>query len=300
MTTTPESLAFNDPAALPSLGRLEIVAKQLVEGFMVGQHRSPYKGASVEFVEHRQYYPGDEIRHIDWRAYGKTGKYYIKEFEEETNQRTYLLLDSSGSMAYGQSTLSKFAYARYLIAALVYLLHKQRDAAGLISFDTSVRLRREPSANASLFEQLMEELEPLKPGGETSLSGVLRELLPTFKRRSRIILLSDGFDSLPELCSLLQQLKHQRHEVMLLQIVAPEEEEFPFSKPARFQSLESADDRKLIDPLQLRQHYLKQYQAFVDELFQFCRNNQISYGRFLTNEPFAAAMHAFLAEYNRK
>ncbi|MAT16286.1 MAG: DUF58 domain-containing protein [Planctomyces sp.] len=298
MSNTPEELAFRDPAALASFGRLEWVARQLVEGFMVGQHRSPYKGASVEFVEHRQYYPGDEIRHIDWRAYGKTGKYYIKEFEEETNLRTYLLLDSSGSMGYGESSLSKFQYARFLVAGLVYLLHRQRDAAGLICFDNDVRVRREPSATATVFEQLMHDLESLEPGGETSLASVLEKLLPTFKRRSRIVLISDCFDDLAELCSLLQQLRHQRHEVLLLQIIAPEEVEFPFNKPTRFQSLELAGDRKLVDPIQLRQHYLKQFEAFMGELSKFCRNHHISCHRFLTNEPFAGALQAFLREYN--
>ncbi|MCA9042262.1 MAG: DUF58 domain-containing protein, partial [Planctomycetaceae bacterium] len=245
-------------------------------------------------------YPGDEIRHIDWRAYGKTGKYYVKEFEEETNLRSYLLLDCSGSMAYSQSSLSKFTYARCLIAAFVYLLHKQRDAAGLIGLDDKIVLRREPSATATVFEQLMEDLEGLAPGGETSLASVLNGLLPTFKRRSRIVLLSDCFDSLPELCSQLQQLRHQRHEVLLLQIIAPEEEEFPFSKPTRFQSLELTSDRKLVDPLQLRQHYLREFQNFVDELARFCRNNDITYARFKTDEPFVGAMQAFLAEYNRR
>ncbi|QDU79325.1 hypothetical protein Pla110_10330 [Polystyrenella longa] len=300
MSAPAEPLAFQDPSALASLGRLEVIARQLVEGFMVGQHRSPYKGASVEFVEHRQYYPGDEIRHIDWRAYGKTGKYYVKEFEEETNLRTYLLLDCSGSMGYSQNSLSKFSYARCLVAGLVYLLQKQRDAAGLIGFDDKIRLRREPSATAKVFEQLMHDLESLEPGGETSLAQVLTGLLPTFKRRSRIVLLSDCFDSLPDLCKLMQQLRHQRHEVMLLQIIAPEEEDFPFSKPTRFQSLEQTTDRKLVDPLQLRQHYLKQFESFIAELSQFCQNNDITYTRFTTKDPFAGALQAFLSEYNRR
>src|SRR5690606_33683550 len=147
-----------DPTALARFGRLEVVAKLVVEGYMIGQHKSPFKGTSVEFVEHRQYYPGDEVRHIDWRAYGKTGKYYIKEFEDETNLRCYLLVDGSGSMGFKASTLSKFDYARQLAAALGYLLIGQRDSVGLITFDTRVRDRVEPSSKPQTFARLIDVL----------------------------------------------------------------------------------------------------------------------------------------------
>src|SRR5262245_30964252 len=135
--TTQNEASLSDPTALAKFGKLEVVARLVVEGMMIGQHKSPFKGSSVEFVEHRQYYPGDEIRHIDWRAYGKTGKYYIKEFEDETNLRCYLLVDASASMGYAASTLSKFDYARCLAASLAWLLHTQRDASGLVTFDTA-------------------------------------------------------------------------------------------------------------------------------------------------------------------
>ena len=148
-----DAVPIDDPTALAKFGRLEVVAKLLVEGCVIGQHKSPFKGASVEFVEHRKYYPGDEIRHIDWRAYGKTGRYYIKEFEDETNLRCYLFVDCSGSMAYGDSTLSKFDYARQLTAALGYLLLSQQDGVGLVAFDTKVRERFEPGTNPQKFQQ---------------------------------------------------------------------------------------------------------------------------------------------------
>ena len=146
---------LQDPSALVAFGRLEIVARHVVEGYMMGQHESPFKGSSIEFVEHRQYYPGDEIRHIDWRAYGKTGKYYIKEFEDETNLRCHLVLDASGSMKYGDSTISKFEYARLLTASLGYLLLNQRDAAGLVTFDTKIRERIQPSASRKVFRHVI-------------------------------------------------------------------------------------------------------------------------------------------------
>ena len=144
----------------------------------MGQHKSPFKGASVEFTEHRQYYPGDEIRHIDWRAFGKTGKYYVKEYEDETNLRCYLLIDGSGSMTYSGSTLSKFDYARQLAAALGYLLLSQRDAVGLAAFDTQVRARFDASTNPQHFQRIASMLENWQPGRETSLAGVIEELAP--------------------------------------------------------------------------------------------------------------------------
>ncbi|MCA9070898.1 MAG: DUF58 domain-containing protein, partial [Planctomycetaceae bacterium] len=176
-----------DPTALAKFGKLDVVAKLVVEGFMMGQHKSPFKGSSIEFVEHRQYYPGDEIRHIDWRAYGKTGKYYIKEFEDETNLRCYLLVDASGSMGFGESTLTKFDYARYLAASLGYLLLGQRDATGLITFDNKIRDRFDPSANAQNFQRITDLLERRKPGRETSLAHVFERILPMIKRRSWLV-----------------------------------------------------------------------------------------------------------------
>ena len=157
-------IPLNDPTALAKFGKLEVVARLVVEGYMVGQHKSPFKGTSVEFTEHRQYCPGDEIRHIDWRAFGKTGKYYIKEFEDETNLRCYLLVDGSGSMSYGDSTISKFEYGRHLAAALGYLLLSQRDAVGVITFDTQPRNHIEPSANAQTFQRVTSALKDYEPG----------------------------------------------------------------------------------------------------------------------------------------
>src|SRR6478752_1998438 len=153
------SKTLSDPTALAKIGGLEVVARQLVEGYMIGQHKSPFKGSSVEFVEHRQYYPGDEIKHIDWRAFGKTGHYYVKEYEEETNLRSYLIVDCSGSMAYHGATISKFQYARQLAAALAYLLLAQRDACGLITFDSKIVDRHEPSSNRQSFQQIINLLE---------------------------------------------------------------------------------------------------------------------------------------------
>lgn len=297
MAAIPVSLT--DPTALAKFGRLEIVAKLLVEGSIIGQHKSPFKGTSIEFVEHRQYYAGDEIRHIDWRAYGKTGKYYIKEFEDETNLRCYLLVDCSGSMGYTGKTLSKFEYGRQLAAALGYLLLAQRDAVGLIAFDTQVRQRIEPGTSPRSFQLLTSSLEQCAPGGETSLADVVEQSLSTVKRRSLIVLISDCFEKVDALMAAFKRFRHARHEVMLLQVVAPEEEEFPFHHPTQFRSLEKTGYRLLVDPHRLRRQYLEQYQQFLADLSQRCGALGIDYLKLTTGTPYQTALGAFLDSRTR-
>lgn len=292
MSTPP--IPLEDPSALARFGQLEVVARLVVEGYMIGQHKSPFKGSSVEFVEHRQYYPGDEIRHIDWRAYGKTGKYYIKEFEEETNLRAYLVVDASGSMGYAGSTLSKFEYARLLAASLAYLLTAQRDAIGLVTFDSRVRDRVEPSTNPKNFRLIASALENCRPGLETGLGSFFQHLIPTLKRRSLVIVVSDFFDDPQHLREALQQFRRSRHEVIMLQVIAPEEAEFPFEKPTQFRSLERDSHRLLVDPHRLRKVYLKQFERFQQEL----RNMALGCGFDLltlsTAEPFTKALGSYL------
>ena len=291
---------LTDPTALARFGKLEVVARHVVEGFMIGQHKSPYKGSSVEFVEHRQYTPGDEIRHIDWRAFGKTDKYYVKEFEDETNLRCSLLVDASGSMNYGQSTLSKFDYARYLATALGYLLLLQRDAPGLVSFDTEIRDRFEPSSNPLNFERMLGALQSRAPGGETGLAKIFEQLLRVIKRRSLLVILSDCFDNVDDLARSLEQFRHAGHEVVLFHIVAPEEEEFPFSRPTQFHNLERTAQRLMVEPLRLRAHYLECYQEFCTQLARRCRNVGVEYEKLITTKPYDVALGAFLDSRSRR
>lgn len=295
MSADLNSVPLDDPTALAKFGNLEFVARLVVEGYMIGQHQSPFKGSSVEFVEHRQYTAGDEIRHIDWRAFGKTGKYYVKEYEEETNLRAYLLVDGSGSMGYGASTLRKFDYARAVAASLGYLLVSQRDAVGLITFDTEIRERIDPSTNRMTFQRIAAALDAMQPGQETSLAQVFAQIAPSLKRRSLLIIISDFFDNLEHLGQALKQFRHANHEVLMLQIVAPEEEDFPFNKPTMFRSLELDSHRVLVDPHRLRTMYLQQYQDFISELTQICGHNHIDYIKLLTTEPYYKALGAYLA-----
>ncbi len=296
MSETPHRPLPEDPTALAQFGSLELIAIQLVEGLLMGRHRSPYKGSSVEFVEHREYYPGDEIRHIDWRAYGKTGRYYVKEFEDETNVRAHLIVDCSASMGYAGQTLSKFDYARMLAATLAWLLLSQRDAVGLITFDSTVKTQIKPSSNRNVFRQIEEELRNSQPGRETSIADAIESVLPTLPRRSLLILISDCFDSVENLTRVFQRCRHAKHELLVFRIAAPEEEDFPFERPTQFRNLEQENHRLLVDPLRLRTEYLRAYKQFAADLQHQCGLLGIGYQRLLTSDSLQSALGAWLAE----
>jgi len=289
-----------DPTSLAKYGRLTLVARGLVEGFLTGVHKSPYKGFSVEFAEHRQYFPGDEIRHVDWRAYGKTDRYYIKEYEEETNLRAYLLVDASGSMAYRGKHASKFQFAQYVAASLAYLMLHQRDAVGLVTHDTRLRQMIQPRANAKHLLRLINMLEQTQPGGETSLAPIWHDLVGRMKRRGLIVVLSDCFDKIGPLLRALRHFRHRRHEVLLFHVLAPEELEFPFSRMTQFRNLERDGHRILVDPGQLRKEYRQHFDAFCTQLREQTRQMQIDYQMLRTDEPVDRALGAYLAKRQEK
>jgi uncharacterized protein (DUF58 family) len=294
---SPSSL---DPTALARFGRLELIARLVVEGVMAGLHRSPFKGFSVEFAEHRQYGPGDEIRHIDWRAFGKTDRYYVKEYEEETNLKAYLVVDSSGSMGYAGRTGSKFEHARRLAAALAYLAISQRDAVGLVTFDDAVRAMIPPRSAPGHFSTVCKVLEETRPGGETPLSGILHALAERIRRRGLVIVLSDGFDRLDDLTSALRHLRHRHHEVLFFHTLAPEEEEFPFRRPARFRDLERPGHDLRVDPLAFRAGYLERFRAFCEGLKERVRGMDADYHRASTAEPVERTLLDYLASRSRR
>jgi uncharacterized protein (DUF58 family) len=251
-----------DPTALERFGRLELLSRLVVEGVMAGLHKSPFKGFSVEFAEHRHYGPGDEIKHIDWRAFGKTDRYYVKEYEEETNLKAYLVVDTSGSMGYAGRTVSKFDYASQLAASLAYLMIGQRDAVGLVTFDTAIRAMIPARSAPSHFALVCKTLAQARVGGETPLAGILHDLAERIKRRGLVIVLSDGFDQVENLANALRHLRHRRHEVLFFHVLAPEEMEFPFRRPTRFRNLERAGHNLLVDPSALRALYLEKFETF--------------------------------------
>lgn len=284
-----------DPETLAGFGRLELLARLVVEGQMSGLHQSPFKGFSVEFAEHRQYGPGDEIRHIDWRTYGKTDRYYVKEYEEETNLKAYLVLDTSGSMAYAGRTVAKLEQARRLAAALAYLMIGQRDAVGLVTSDPDVRALIPPRSAPGHFSVLCRAMEQAAPRDERPLSEVLEALATRIRRRGLVVVLSDGFDQLERLELALKLLRHRRHEVLFFQVLAPEEEEFPFRRPARFRNLENLTRSLRIDPMALRAAYLERFRAHCARLKDACREIGADYHRVSTADEVGRTLLDYLA-----
>jgi uncharacterized protein (DUF58 family) len=251
----------------------------------------------VEFAEHRQYYSGDEIRHIDWRAYGKTDRYFVKEFEEETNLRAWLIVDCSGSMAYrGKSALGKWETAQRIAAALAYLLLHQMDAVGLILHDSAIRGVLPAKAQPRQLLRICKLLQEAKPGRETHLAEIWQEVSRRYvKRRGAVILLTDAFDDLEKIRVALQNLRHQNQDVVLLQIVAPEEIEFPFAKSSEFRSLENSN-RQRLQPRILRDEYLKRFAEHTEGLRQLTARLRIDFIRVRTDESLEIALGAFLRE----
>lgn len=289
-----------DPTSLAKYGHLTLIARNLVEGFLTGVHKSPFKGSSIEFAEHRQYYPGDEIRHIDWRAAAKTDRYYVKEYEEETNLKAYLLVDASGSMAYKGKSPAKFQFAQYVAASLAYLMLHQRDAVGLVLHDTRIRKLIKPRAHSKHLLYILRALEQAAPSGETALAPLWHQTAEQLTRRSMIVILSDCFGNTAELLRALQHLRHRRHEVLLFHILAPEEIEFPFKKWTQFRSLEQRTDLRLVDPLQLRREYLANFSRFLDDLREACGKTLVDYHLLRTDQPVERALGLYLSRRHRK
>jgi len=290
-----ESSHLFDPKTLAKFADLEFVARQLVEGFISGKHKSPFKGFSVEFAEHRHYSPGDEIRYIDWRTYAKTDRYYIKEFEEETNLRCHILLDVSGSMGYAGREVSKFRYGCYLAAALAYLMLHQQDAVGLVTFDTKIRRYIPARARPNHLRVLLEELERTEPGGETELAGVFHGLAERIKRRGLVVVISDFFYDLPDLLGALQHFRHRKHELLLLHVMAPDELAFPFNGWVEFRNLESGEDRLRVDPHRMRAEYLERVNGFIADLKRGSGNMRADYVQLSTSTPFDYALARYLS-----
>jgi uncharacterized protein (DUF58 family) len=294
-----------DPSALDRFGRLELVARLVVEGVMAGLHRSPFKGFSVEFAEHRQYGPGDEIRHIDWRAYGKTDRYFVKEFEEQTNLTAYLVVDSSASMGYAgtRAGASKLDQALRLAASLAYLMIGQRDAVGLATTESAddPATMIPPRSTPGHVSILCGALEKVRPHGEAPVSRVLHELAERTRRRGLMIVLSDGFEPLDSLVRAVRHLRHRHHEVLFLHTLAPEEEEFPFHRPVSFRDLERTSG--VIPPRghpdAVRAAYLERFRSFCRELRESLRGMGADYHKASTTEPAERTLIAYLASRSR-
>ena len=289
---------YLDPAGLSRVGNMELVAKQVVEGFLTGRHRSPYHGFSVEYLDHRAYTPGDDLRTLDWKILARNDKYQVKLFEDETNLRAYILLDCSESMAFKSGEMDKLSYGCYLAAALSYLLIRQNDAVGLLLFDTEVREYIPPRAHPSQFRRVLDTLDKAKTGGETDVGSVLHEAAERTKRRGLIIVISDLIDSEEKIANGLQHFRHNNHEVLVFHVMDDAELEFPYDRLTRFKDMEGAG-RVVANPKSLRKRYLTRIREFTGRLKSDCFERKISYNLANTKEPYDRFLAAYLDKRSR-
>ncbi|MCL1887276.1 MAG: DUF58 domain-containing protein [Kiritimatiellaeota bacterium] len=302
MNNAPSYMKFLPGKTTASIGRLEFLARGVVEGFVSGKHRSPTKGFSVEFAEHRQYVPGDDLRNLDWRALARKDRYYIKQYMAETNLRATILLDASGSMGYcgdvsaqlDGKPVSKLAYAQYVAAALTYLLVGQADAVGLVTLDTKQRCYLPAKARASQVRLILEQLERTEAGGDTALAPIFDDIAERIPRRGLVVIVSDLFDDLSALMKAMHHFKFRRHEVILFHIMADEEITFPFGTFTRFRDLEKVHPEIAIDPKTIRASYIDRVNTFLKDLETGCGRIGIEYVPMNTKTPFDRALAEYL------
>lgn len=284
---------FLRPEVAARLDNLSLRARLVVEGFIAGHHRSPYHGYSVEFAEHRAYGSGDEIRHIDWKLFGKTDRYYIKRFEEETNLKCYLLLDQSKSMIFASGSTTKLDYAQTLAAALAYLMLKQQDAVGLALFDSELRNYLPPRGKPSHMKALMAAMSAIVPGPETRMSPMLHQLAEGIRKRGLIVLISDLLDDPDEVMMGLKHFRHRKHEVIVFHVLDPQELEFSFSSRTRFNDLETGDSITT-EPWHIQEIYQQAVNKFVAGYRTLCRQHNIDYVLLRTDQPMDRALSEYL------
>lgn len=286
------SKKYLDPEVLARLSRLDIKARLVVEGFMSGLHSSPYKGFSQEFADYRQYMPGDEPKRIDWKVYGRNDRFYIKEYQEETNLRCYILLDKSGSMGFGEK-ISKLEYAKYLSASLAYMLLKQKDSVGIATFDKRIEEIIPPSVKKSNFIEILKIINKAIPSGETSLSSMLYQLAQKTRKRGLIILISDLLDDPAVVIKALRSFRYRKHEILVFHIVDTKEYEFSFNKAALFHDLED-DSEMVIEPSMIRASYQKKFKGMLQFYRQQLLESHIDYETIFTTTPYDRALFSYL------
>jgi uncharacterized protein (DUF58 family) len=286
---------YLDPLTLAKVRSLELQARLIVEGYLSGMHKSPYHGFSVEFAQHREYVPGDDIRHVDWKVYGRTGRYFLKQYEEETNLVCWLLLDISESMQYRSGAESKYDYACLAAAAMAYLVLHQQDSVGLVTFDNQVRHFLKPSSQASHLREMVYLMNQGAAREKTRLAPIFHDLAERINRRAIVVVLSDLFDDPAEVLAGLKHLRHKRHEVVIFHVLDPAELEFPFQQATLFRGLEQFPDL-LTDPRTLRQGYLNEVQAYLTELQRGCRGQNIDYVPLRTDKNLGVALTSYLGQ----
>ncbi|MFQ5636461.1 MAG: DUF58 domain-containing protein [bacterium] len=289
---------YLQPETISKLSSMDLRARLVVEGFITGLHKSPYHGFSVEFAEHRQYMPGDEIKNIDWKVYGKTDRFYVKQFEEETNLKSYLLVDASASMGYSSTGLTKLEYATYLAGALTYMMLRQRDAVGLLTFDDKIRRYLPPRSVNIYLHQILKELDGTESRSQTNLSFALHQMAERIKRRGLIILFSDLFDDPKAVISGLKHFRHRNHEVIVFHILDPLEMTFEFDRDAVFKDLETGEEINT-QPWHIRKDYQTQISQFIEHYKKICRENKIDYVTLNTKDSYDRALFEYLLKRKR-
>ncbi len=284
---------YLDPKMVAKLDNMALRARLVVEGYLIGQHKSPYHGFSVEFAEHRAYGPGDDTRHIDWKLYGKTDRYYVKQFEEETNLRSHILLDTSKSMQFGSGAVSKLDYARYLSAALTHLMLNQKDGIGLVLFDEKINTFIPPRAAPSHANNIMGKLEHIQMGPDTNIRTTLDQMADRIKKRGLVILISDLMDDPDAVLMGLKHFRHNKQEVIVFHLMDRQEYEFDFGDRTQFKDMETGETITT-DPWHIRSDYQSMIDLFQKKYRTGCRNQRIDYVPLFTNQSLDLALNEYL------
>ena len=288
-------LRYLDPAVVARMASMELRARTIVEGFLIGLHRSPYQGFSVEFSEYRQYMPGDDLSLLDWKLYARSDRHYVKKFEEETNLECHLLLDVSGSMTYGSDVVSKQEYGAYLAASLGYLMNRQHDAVGLMVFADRILTHLPVSARPGHLRRILLALDRLEPGQRSDLAKPLNRLADALSRRGMVVLISDLLDEPKRVINGLRHLRFRGTDVIVFHLLDHAELTFPFDRPTRFQDLET-DDEVMAVPSMVREHYLMEIETLIARYERELRLAAIDYCLVDTSKPLDFALLSYLGK----
>ena len=290
---------FIDPKILATANNLHLVARAVVEGFVAGLHRSPYHGFSLEFAEYREYSPGDDTRSVDWKVYARTDRFYVKKFEGDTNTQVFLLVDTSKSMFFSSSEISKIDYARFLAASLAYFSTRQSDAVGMISFDSTIGNVTPPKTRHGQLMSLLRHLETIQPGGETRIAGTLKEFSRFVRKRSLVILISDLYEDPDDLAKALRFFHHRGNDVLLFHIFDPLELDMPLEGVATLEDIETGEQIPFTSE-HSREAYLRELNRHMSVLKKECRNVKIDYEVLRTDQPLDAALFRYLSARSRR
>ena len=289
---------YYDPDRLARIKNLQLLARSVVEGYISGLHRSPFKGFSAEFAEYREYRPGDDLKHFDWRVFARSDKRYVRQYEEETNLTCTILLDASGSMAFGDNGLSQFEYGCFLTAALTYLMIYQRDQVGLVIFGEDVRIRIPPRNSPAHLKFVLEQLEKVEPSGPTGIARSLHDIAETSKRRGLVVVISDLIEEPDDVMNALNHFRHNRNEVIVFNTFTPAEQQLPYEGLVDFEDLETGHKLQVRADV-IRDEYKHRFEEFVDRYKRDCAASRIDYQLVATDVPFEVMLAAYLQQRER-